>query len=61
MLQSGERWYLNLLVTETAQQSRITSAAAAKLGKGSVHDNCMHLQDVNDMEVSISVDMVDTT
>ncbi len=30
VLQNGERWYLNLLVSETARQSRITSAAAAK-------------------------------
>jgi hypothetical protein len=61
VLQSGERWYLNLLVSETAWQSRITSAAAAKLGRGSVHDKRMHLRDVNGMEVSISVDVVDTT
>ncbi len=61
VLQSGERWYLNLLVSETARQSRITSAAAAKLGRGSVHDKRMHLRDVNGMEVSISVDVVDTT
>ncbi len=37
VLQNGERWYLNLLVSETARQSRITSAAAAKLGRESVH------------------------
>jgi hypothetical protein len=61
VLQSGERWYLNLLVSETARQSRITSAVAAKLGRGSVHDKRMHLRDVNGMEVSISVDVVDTT
>ncbi len=61
VLQSGERWYLNLLVSETARQSRITSAAAAKLGRGSVHDKRMHLRDVNGMEVSISVDVVNTT
>jgi hypothetical protein len=61
VLQNGERWYLNLLVSETARQSRITSAAAAKLGRGSVHDKRMHLRDVNGMEVSISVDVVDTT
>jgi hypothetical protein len=61
VLQGGERWYLNLLVSETARQSRITSAAAAKLGRGSVHDKRMHLRDVNGMEVSISVDVVDTT
>jgi hypothetical protein len=57
VLKSGERWYLNLLVSETAQQSRITSAAAAKLGRGSVHDKRMHLRDVNRMEFSISVDV----
>ncbi len=61
VLQSGERWYLNLLVSKTARQSRITSAAAAKLGRGSVHDKRMHLRDVNGMEFSISVDVVDTT
>ncbi len=61
VLQNGERWYLNLLVSETARQSRITSAAAAKLGRGSVHDKRMHLRDVNGTEVSISVDVVDTT
>jgi hypothetical protein len=32
VLQDGERWYLNLLVSETAQGSRITLMAAAKLG-----------------------------
>jgi hypothetical protein len=34
VLQSGERWYLNLMVSKTARRSRITSAAAAKLGHG---------------------------
>ncbi len=43
VLQNGERWYLNLLVSETARQSRITSAAAAKLGRGSMHNKRMHL------------------
>jgi hypothetical protein len=38
VLQSGERWYLNLLVSEAARQSRIISTAATKLGRGSVHD-----------------------
>jgi hypothetical protein len=47
-------------VSETARQSRITLAEAAKLGRGSVHDKRMHLRDVNGMEVSISVDVVDT-
>jgi hypothetical protein len=61
VLQSGERWYLNLLVSETARQSRITLAAAAKLGPGSVHDKRMHLWDVNGTEVTITVDVVDTT
>ncbi len=61
VLQSGERWYLNQLGSETARRSRITSAAAAKLGRGSVHDKRMHLRDVNGMEVSITVDVVDTT
>jgi hypothetical protein len=60
VLQSGERWYLNLLVSETARQSRIISTAATKLGRGSVHDKRMHLKDVNGMEVSISVDVVGT-
>ncbi len=32
----------------------------AKLGRGSVHNKRMHLRDVNGMEVSISVDVVDT-
>ncbi len=32
VFQNGERWYLNLLVIETARRSRITSEAAAKLG-----------------------------
>jgi hypothetical protein len=44
VLQSGERWYLNLLASETARQSRITLAAAAKLGRGSVHGKRMHLR-----------------
>ncbi len=61
MLQDGERWYLNLLVSETARRSRITSAAAAKLGRGGVRDKRMHLRDVNGVKVSISVDVVDTT
>jgi hypothetical protein len=60
VLQSGERWYLNLLVRETARQSRIISTAATKLGRGCLHDKPMHLKDVNGMEVSISVDVVDT-
>ncbi len=30
------------------------------MGRGSVHDKRMHLRDVNGMEVSISVDVVDT-
>ncbi len=61
VLQSGERWYLNLLVSETARRSRITLAAAPRLGRGSLHDKRMHLRDVNGKEVSISVDVVDTT
>ncbi len=60
VLQDGERWYLNLLVSETAQRSKITSMAA-KLGRGSVHDKRMHLRDVNGKEVSITVDVVNTT
>jgi hypothetical protein len=60
VLQGGERWYLNLLVSGTARRSRITSMAAAKLGRGSVHDKRMHLRDVNGREVSITVDVVDT-
>ncbi len=58
VLQSGERWSLSLLVSETARRSRITLAAAAKLGRGSVHDKRMHLRDVNGTEVSITVDVV---
>jgi hypothetical protein len=49
-----------LLVSETARQSRIISTAATKLGRGSVHDKRMHLRDANGMEVSISVDVVNT-
>ncbi len=60
VLQSGERWYLNMLVSEAARQSRIISTAATKLCRGSVHDKRMHLRDVNGMEVSISVDVVGT-
>jgi hypothetical protein len=60
VLQGGERWYLNLLVSETARQSRIISTAAAKLGRRNVHDKRMHLQDVNGKEISISVDVVGT-
>jgi hypothetical protein len=60
VLQSGERWYLNLLVSETARQSRIISTAATKLGRENVHDKRMHLRDVNGKEVSISVDVVGT-
>jgi hypothetical protein len=55
VLQNGERWYLNLLMSETAQQSRITSEAAAKLGRGSKRDGCMHLRDVDGRDVPISV------
>jgi hypothetical protein len=61
VLRGGERWYLNLLVSETARRSKITSMAAAKLGRGSMHDKRMHLRDVNGKEVSITVDVVDTT
>jgi hypothetical protein len=61
VLQNGERWYLNLLVSETAQRSRITSMAAAKLGRGSEHEKRMHLKDVNGRDVPITVDVVDTT
>ena len=61
MLQDEERWYLNLLVSETAQRSKITSMAAAKLGRGSLHDKPMHLRDVNGKEVPITVNVVDTT
>ncbi len=61
VLQNGERWYLNLLVSETARRSKITSMAATKLGRGSVHDKRMHLRDVNGKEVSITVDVVGTT
>ncbi len=60
VLQSGERWYLNLLVSKTARQSRIISTAATKLGRGNVHDKRMHLRDVNGKEVSISVHVVGT-
>jgi hypothetical protein len=60
VLQDGERWYLNLLVSETAQRSRITSMAAAKLGRGSKHDERMHLKDVNGRDVPIMVDVVNT-
>ncbi len=35
--------------------------AAAKWGRGSVHDKRMHPRDVNGREVSITVDVVDTT
>jgi hypothetical protein len=61
VLQNGERWYLNLLMSETAHQSRITSEAVAKLGRGSKHEGCMHLRDVNGREVPISVGVVNTT
>jgi hypothetical protein len=47
-------------VSETAQRSKITSTAAAKLGRGSVHDKRMHLRDATGKEVSITVGMVDT-
>jgi hypothetical protein len=60
VLQDGERWYLNLLVSETAQRSRITSMAAAKLGRGSEYDNRMHLKVVNGRDVPITVEVVDT-
>ncbi len=60
VLQSGERRYLNLLVSETARQSRIISTAATKLGRESVHDERMHFRDVNGTEVSIAVDVVST-
>jgi hypothetical protein len=60
VLRSGERWYLNLLVSETARQSRIISTAATKLGRENVQDERMHFRDVNGKEVSIAVDVVGT-
>jgi hypothetical protein len=56
VLQDGES-----LVSETARPSRISSEAAAKLGRGNKHDGCMHLRDVNGRDVPISVDVVNTT
>ncbi len=38
VLRNEERWYLNVLVSETARQSRILSTAATMLGRESVHD-----------------------
>jgi hypothetical protein len=61
VLRDGERLYLNLLVSETARRSRITAGAAAKLGRESKEDGCMHLWDVNGIDIPISVDIVDTT
>ncbi len=61
VLQDGERWYLNLLVSENVQRSRITSMAAAKLGRGNEHEKRMHLRDVNGRDVLITVDVVNTT
>ncbi len=61
VLQGGERWYLNLLVSETTQRSRITSMAAAKLGRGNEHEKRMHLRDVKERDVPITVDVVNTT
>ncbi len=53
-------FYLKLLVSETARQSRIISTAATKLDRENVHDKRMHLRDVNGKEVSIAVDVVGT-
>jgi hypothetical protein len=38
VLRDGERWHLNLLVSESTRRSRITLEAAANLGRGSKHD-----------------------
>ncbi len=61
VLQDGERWYLNLLVSETSRRSRITSEAAANLDRGNKLDGCMHLRDVYGRDVPISVDVVNIT
>jgi hypothetical protein len=60
VLRSGERWYLNLLVSEAARKSRIISTAATKLGRENVHHERMHFRDVNGKEISIAVDVVST-
>jgi hypothetical protein len=60
VLRNEERWYLNVLVSETARQSRILSTAAIMLGRESVHDKRIHFRDMNGTEVSIAVDVVST-
>jgi hypothetical protein len=60
VLRNEERWYLNVLVSETARQSRILSTAATMLGRESVHDKRIHFRDMNGTEVSIAVDVVST-
>jgi len=60
VLRNEERWYLNVLVSETARQSRILSTAATMLGRESVHDERIHFRDMNGKEVSIAVDVVST-
>jgi hypothetical protein len=60
VLRNEERWYLNVLVSETTRQSRILSTAATMLGRESVHDKRIHFRDMNGTEVSIAVDVVST-
>jgi hypothetical protein len=60
VLRNEERWYLNVLVSETTRQSRILSTAATMLGRESVHDKRIHFRDMNGMEVSIAVEVVST-
>ncbi len=60
ILQNGERVYLNLLLSETAQRSRITARAAAKLGRENEEDGHMHLKGMDGKEVAIPVNVVDT-
>ncbi len=55
VLQDGERLYLNLLVSQDHCRG------ATKLGRESKEDGCMHLRDVNGIDVPISVDIVNTT
>ncbi len=58
VLQDRERMYLNLLQSRSEQRSRITTQAAAKLGRKDAGERCMHLVGVDSREISILVDTV---
>jgi hypothetical protein len=58
VLRGREIVYLNLIQNETAWRSRITAGAAAKLGRESNQDGCMHLKNIDGTDISVAVDVV---